>query len=96
MIIGNDSTRGSGWPKLTLDAVGKNDMNMIRLNLSEHLALDIAQWNKIIHVDDPNWLGQMLGLVWLGIISLLFLSSLRCTVQHLYAIPGITSQQHEH
>ena len=38
MIIGSDNTKGSGKPKLTLDAVVKNDM--IELHLGEHLALD--------------------------------------------------------
>ena len=52
MIIGGDD---AGWidrPKLTLDAVVKNDM--IGLNLSQHLALDRIQWCKRIHVVDPN------------------------------------------
>ena len=41
-----------GEPKLTLDAVVKNDM--IGLNLNEHLAVDRAQWRKRIHVAHPN------------------------------------------
>ena len=41
MIIGNNSTRGIGRLKLTLNEVVKKDM--IELNLSEHLALDRAQ-----------------------------------------------------
>ena len=40
MIIGNDSTRGRGKSKLTLDVVVKNDM--IGLNPSEHLVFDRA------------------------------------------------------
>ena len=39
MIVGNDNTKERGRLKLTLDAVVKNDM--IRLNLSEHLAIHI-------------------------------------------------------
>ena len=54
MIIGNDDIRGRGWPKLTIDAVIKNDM--IVLNLNEYLALDRVQWYKKIHVADSNWL----------------------------------------
>ena len=38
MIIGNDSTRRNGRPKLTLNAVVKNDT--IDLNLNEHLTCD--------------------------------------------------------
>ena len=38
--------------KLTLDVVVKKDM--IKLNLSEHLDLDRAQWRKMIHLSDPN------------------------------------------
>ena len=41
MVIDSDDTRGKGRPKLTLDAVIKNDM--IGLNFSEGLALDRAQ-----------------------------------------------------
>ena len=41
MIIGSNDIRERGRPKLTLDAVVKNDM--IGLNLNEHLALDRAQ-----------------------------------------------------
>ena len=52
MIIGTDDTRGRSRLKLTLDAVVKNDM--IKLNLSEHLALDRTQWRKKIHVVDPD------------------------------------------
>ena len=52
MIIGNDNARGRGRPNLTLDAVVKKDM--IGLNLGEHLALDRAQWRKMIHIADPN------------------------------------------
>ena len=52
IIIGSDNTRGRGRPMLTLDVVVKNDM--IRLNPSEHLVFDRAQWHKWIHVVDPN------------------------------------------
>ena len=52
MIIGSDSTKGRGTPKLTLDVIVKKDM--IGLNLSEHLAFDRAQWRKMIHVADLN------------------------------------------
>ena len=52
MIIGSDDTRGRGRPKLTLDAVVKNDM--IGLNFSEHMGFDRAQWHKKIHIADPN------------------------------------------
>ena len=41
IIIGSDNTEGRGRPKLTLDAVVKNDM--IGLNIGEYLALDRVQ-----------------------------------------------------
>ena len=55
MIILSDNTRGRDRPKLPLDTVIKIDM--IELNLGEHLVLDRAQWRKMIHVADLNWVG---------------------------------------
>ena len=52
MIIISDNIRGRGRPNVTLDVVVKK--NMIELNLGEHLALDRAQWRKMIHVANPN------------------------------------------
>ena len=52
MVIGSDNTRQRRRPKLTLDAVVRNDM--IGLNFGKHLALDRAQWRKMIYVADPN------------------------------------------
>lgn len=44
--------RGRGRPKLTWESVVKHDMNIF--NLSEHIALDRAEWRKRIHTADPN------------------------------------------
>ena len=51
MIIGSNDTRGRDKPKLTLDAVIKNDI--IGFNLSEHLTID-PQWRKRMYLADPN------------------------------------------
>ena len=52
MIVFNDNTRERGRPKITLDAVVKEDM--IGLNISEHLTSHRVQWSKRIDVADPN------------------------------------------
>ena len=52
MIIISDNIRERGRPNVTLDVLVKK--NMIELNLGEYLALDRAQWSKMIHIADPN------------------------------------------
>ena len=51
-IIVEGHTRGRGRPKLTLKAVVRKDLRA--LNITEHEALDRAQWKNRIHVADPN------------------------------------------
>ena len=58
MIIRSDNIIRKDRPKLTLDAVVKNDM--IKLNLVEHLVIDRAQWHKKIHVTN-QWRTQGVG-----------------------------------
>ena len=58
---------------------------MIRLNHNEHLALDRAQWRKIIDVANPNLLGQRLGLV-TGIYVVSSMLSLVFTNQETFVI----------
>ena len=50
-IIGSDNTRERDRPKV-FDAVVK--MDMIELNIGEHLTFDRVQWHKMIHVANPN------------------------------------------
>lgn len=50
-IVLSSNAMGRGRPKLTLDVAKRKDTS---LRLSEQVALDGAQWEKRIHIVDPN------------------------------------------
>ncbi|KAI8572176.1 hypothetical protein RHMOL_Rhmol01G0177900 [Rhododendron molle] len=51
-IVLDSNATGRGRLKLTLDAVVRKDMSV--LGLCERVAIDRAQWRKMIHVADPK------------------------------------------
>ncbi|KAI8572114.1 hypothetical protein RHMOL_Rhmol01G0173400 [Rhododendron molle] len=51
-IVLDSNVTGRSRPKLTLDAMMRKDMSI--LGPCEQVALDIAQWKKMIHVTDSK------------------------------------------
>lgn len=51
--------------RMTCIDVIKNNIGI--MNMTEHIALDRAEWRHKIHVACPNDLGLRLGFVWFGL-----------------------------